>query len=717
MSDFPSRPEEDYVLVPRDSLLGTGKFGVVKKVIRKSDQKASEGILLRSTVFACKSIRLHGAEHSKDLAEREYTLLAPVTHPNIIKYVDIRWQEHKVKLYMEYCGNGSLQDMINVKKRTGDEIQETFVWDVLFQLAAALLYCHYGFGITQKGRIEPRGVDLEEWEPILHRDIKPANVLLFDSSDIKFDTIKLGDFGLGTTLTEENPPSTYAGTQQYMAPEINRSKSSGIRWTKKCDVFSLGCTLYALCTYKPPYEWHMGTDEDSFDPIPDRYSQTLNKCIAKCLSSDSGDRPDAFELYERAKKHVSFRFHGSKDSIPIARVKLEQPEGVILTSDLQEITEQDERPSVNVNVKSKELSRQSNAANHSSASINNSMFSIHGSAYGIAESATAATSEVMSLSMSEPATKVHWTLLRALKGHSSWVSAVAYSPDGRQIASASGDKTVRLLDSATGEARGTLKGHSGYVTAVAYSPDGRQIASASDDKTVRLWDSATGEARGTLKGHSDYVTAVAYSPDGRQIASASWDMTVRLWDSATGEARGTLKGHSDYVTAVAYSPDGRQIASASWDKTVRLWDSVTGEARGTLKGHSSSVSAVAYSPDGRQIASAPLRDKTVRLWDSATGEARGTLKGHSSPVSAVVYSPDGRQIASASWDKTVRLWDSATGEARGTLKGHSSWVTAVAYSPDGRQIASASRDKTVRVWHLVPVTEKTVSKYLKRLFR
>ena len=274
------------------------------------------------------------------------------------------------------------------------------------------------------------------------------------------------------------------------------------------------------------------------------------------------------------------------------------------------------------------------------------------------------------------------------------VFALAFSPDGLNLASASRDSTVQFWNVTDGRPLGAI---SAAVSCLAYGPNGHTLATGMADYTIDLWDTSRSVVLGTLEGHTGPVAAVAFNPDGHTLASASWDQTVRLWDVASDELVRTLNGSTGHVLAVAFSPDGSTLASAGADGVVRIWNPADGSLLHTLADHTGIVNAIAFSPGGHLLASAG-EDRTVRLWDVATDRAVSVFRGHTGPVLSVAFSPDGRSLASGSADATVRLWNVKSGQLERTLKSHAGPVLSVAYSPYGYIVASAGSDKAIRLW-------------------
>jgi len=237
-----------------------------------------------------------------------------------------------------------------------------------------------------------------------------------------------------------------------------------------------------------------------------------------------------------------------------------------------------------------------------------------------------------------------------LDGHTSNVFCCAFSPDGRRVCTASGDRLAKIWDLATGALLLTLderrddpsscstrtRGGTSVFSCV-FSPDGTRVATASDDVFARIFDAATGALGVRCAGHTSWVRSCAFAPTSRRLLTASNDTTAKVWDARTGQLVVTLVGHGDAIRDCAFARDGRRVATASFDRTARIWNAWTGHLERILDGHTSWVWSVAFSDDGRRLATASY-DNTARLWDAVSGGVLGTLR-HKAPVYDCVFVP------------------------------------------------------------------------------
>lgn len=285
--------------------------------------------------------------------------------------------------------------------------------------------------------------------------------------------------------------------------------------------------------------------------------------------------------------------------------------------------------------------------------------------------------------------------------HTDTVRHIAWSPDGRWLATASRDGSARVLDARSGQPLLVLPSDGVMVESVAWSPDSVYVATAGRERVVRIWDAVSGAPVRLLTGATDIVRQVAWSPDGRCVAASSKDGVVRVWEAATGRLAQELVGHRNDVWGVTWAPDSARLASASHDQTARVWDLATGTAVVVLEGHTDFVEGIAWSPDGLSIATGS-GDHTARIWDARTGTLRLLLRGHTDYVWNLAWSPDSRALASASSDHTVRLVSARDAKVLAVLRGHTDTVWGVTWSPSGTQLATSSADGTATVWDLRP---------------
>lgn len=281
-----------------------------------------------------------------------------------------------------------------------------------------------------------------------------------------------------------------------------------------------------------------------------------------------------------------------------------------------------------------------------------------------------------------------------LMGHMAAVACVSFSPSGEYLATGSLDATARIWRVKDGQALQTIKDKR-KIMGIAFSPDGKTIASGSKD--INLWNTFSGAQAGTLS-MKRVTTCLSFSPDGKILACGSTDNKVRLWIPDSNTSLQVLEGHTGNINAVAFSPDGQILASGSNDNTVRLWRVQDGALIHTLKAPCWDITSLAFSPGGTYLA-AGSRDCTIRLWRVDTGNLESTLNGHQQAVTCVSFSPDGKMIVSGSEDQTLRLWQVWNGDAVKSFKTNYP-IKSLSFSPNGTFVASGLSNGMIQVWGL-----------------
>ncbi|MBM4042291.1 MAG: hypothetical protein FJ290_27675, partial [Planctomycetes bacterium] len=701
-----------------------GEFGEVWKAWNPSDKSS------QAFKFCFRRDRVPALKREATLLKR----LRKHRHPNLVEVYDVTEGERPPHyLEMEYVEGPPLEEWL----ATGPPLRDRL--EIIAQVADALDTVHAA--------------------GIYHRDIKPGNILLTHREDGALQA-KLTDFGLGAAEDPELLKSIYAsrtegvaGTWDYIAPELRE----GGRASPQSDLYSLGLTLLQIATGKlrapagPGWEQSVQSEilrEDiarCMDPDPAKRWGRAGELARALRSHDQRLRERELERDRERQQRRARRLRAVASIVGLVaavmivlggyawhqRAQAERQRGIAQA-------ERDEarlQLGVALLERAKALEREGRTV---------SAFVVAGRAFGFEGHGGSPEDYPPLLRPGSDECLLARGLAVRNGGRTLWqaeankdprfrVRSLSFSPDGKTIASASGDNVVRLWDAATGQAAATLQGHTSEVTGVSFSPMCGTLASSSVDKTIRIWDVASRKEIDRLEerfadclafspdgtrlafggrnlrvwdvaakkvlqefpGDPMGVTAVSLSPDGRRVASGHMGDSLQLWDLASGKVIASHEGqHGGRVLTVSFSPDGKWLASGGWDCRVRLWDGTTGAPITMLGEHTSVVCSVAFSSDGATLASAGGADRTIRLWDVATGETM-VLEGQGVGLTSVAFSPDGKALASGGEGKNLRLWDVTRNR---TLRSGIAAEGSLCFSPDGRTLASAGADSKVLLW-------------------
>ena len=668
--------------------LGRGGMGVVYKAYDiELDRMVALKLLRRDGPGG------HGDHGTNDSAHqrlrREARALARLSHRNVVPVYDAPEIDGDVVVVMELVVGQTLRQWLGAKQRTWRELLDKYI-------AAA------------------KGLSAAHRAGIVHRDFKPDNVLIGSDAEVR-----VADFGLARGTRDTQPPSDgtpphgaessprgplsldvgltvtgiVVGTAAYLAPECHALELADAT----ADQFSFCVALYEGLFGTHPFA---GDDIGAIianiqsgaiiPPRSDREApRWLREVVARGLAKNPKERwPSMAALIAALESDPARKRRQRRTALLIAAVVTTVILGLgWMARDAMLDSERRARDATRMEVAAR-------FANDPTTQL------------------------VLFRGVENPRDTPGWTeavssVLRneiaesLFEGHKNAVTAVAFSPDGQWLATASRDDSARLWRFGTLADPIVLNGHTNDLTALAFSPNGQLLATASDDGSARVWKTGSNEPPLTLEDHEGAVQSVAFDRDGQTIATASTDHTIRLWNAdgtkRLGNADGTslssvLKGHGGKVNTVAFSMNGeRRLITSSDDGMARIWLLDGTGASIPLNGHAGSVVSAAFSPDGALVVTAST-DRTARIWSASHGRLVATLDGHGSRVTAALFSPDGTLVATASADNTARVWQSdGTGPVR-ELIGHSRAVTAVAFNHDSTRLATVSKDGTARLW-------------------